>query len=135
MLSGIQAFLSINQTQATDILDAGFLVAFFSSVLFVIGYSALAPWWTHRVGWSVVMLDITLGLVLTPTVLHLLFNLYTGGLFFTWYRCLSLFAIAAVTLWRLWLVKLAQDDMLRDVTLPGSPVELDVVPEPVEETE
>lgn len=115
MVSGISTFLAISQATAADILDAGILLAFFTSIAFVVGYSILAPWWQHKVGWSVVLLDITITLVLAPGVFHLLFNTSTTGLFFTWYRCLSLFAISAVTLWRLLLVKLAQDEMRRDV--------------------
>lgn len=112
----LDSLLAISPLAATDLLDAGLLTAFFTSILFVVGYSLMAPWWEHKVGWSAVMLDITLGLVLLPTSLHLLFGMATTGLFFTWYRCLSLFAVSLVTLWRLELVRMAQAEMVRDVT-------------------
>jgi hypothetical protein len=134
MFENLGSLLAISQTTATDIFDTGFLLAFFTSLLFVVGYSALAPWWTHRVGWSVVLLDITLGLVLLPNTLHLLVGMSTTGLFFTWYRCLSLFAMSAVTLWRLVLVKMAQDAMTRDIEAPLHPQEPECVPEPHEES-
>lgn len=126
MMGTIESLLSISPATAADILDAGILLAFAASIAFVVGYSVLAPWWEHKVGWSVVLLDITLTLVLTPGVIHLLFNVPTTGIFFVWYRCLSLFAVAAVTLWRLALVKIAQDEMRREIVAvlpPEDPAE------------
>ena len=91
------------------------LTAFFSSVLFLVGYSVLAPWWRHPVGRAVASLDAGLTFALLPAALHQLFGLSLISMFFAWYYGGSLFLVAGITLWRLVVIWTVQRDALAPV--------------------
>lgn len=91
-----------------DNADAAVITAWAASVVFVIGYTfkwpgkIRAPWWRYRVGRAMVSLDVALMLALLPTVLRLVLHLNASHfVFFTWYFIVSLYVVAATTLWRL----------------------------------
>jgi hypothetical protein len=77
------------------------LIAFCASVVFVMGYSVIAPWWRYAVGRTMVSLDVGIALTLLPAVLHYWFGLAVNDAFFSWYEDLSLLLVAGITLWRL----------------------------------
>jgi hypothetical protein len=99
---------SLPSVQLLDLADASVISAFLSSVIFVIGYSLRAPWWRYQVGRAVVSLDLALGLALLPSFLRLAFHFSAADQFYDWYATLSLFLVAAVTLWRLYTIVYVQ---------------------------
>lgn len=84
--------------------ETAVLCAWFSSVIFLVGYSLIATWWRHPIGQAVAFLDACLVIALFPSVLHQLFGLSVISVFFAWYYGGSLFLVAAITLWRLMLI-------------------------------
>jgi hypothetical protein len=78
--------------------------AFGAQVLFIAGYSRLAPWWRHEVGRAMVALCGALALALLPSVLHYAAGVNLTYRWFAWYYRASLAAVGVVTLWRLWVV-------------------------------
>jgi len=88
------------------------IVAFFSTLTFLVGYSLLAPWWRSPVGRAVASLDMALLLALLPSALHLLFGLNVSYPWFAWYYGGSLFLVSAITLWRLAVIWVVQHDAL-----------------------
>lgn len=91
------------------------LTAFFSSLVFIVGYSILAPWWRHPVGRAVASLDVGLTFALLPSALHQLFGLSLISMFFAWYYGCTLFLVAAITLWRLVVIWTVQRDAVLSV--------------------
>ena len=78
------------------------LVADLLSVFaFLVTYTALAKWWTHVIGRTIVIKDILLGAALTPSVLSLFFHFNrTTSLVAAW-ADIALFALIAVVMtWR-----------------------------------
>jgi hypothetical protein len=90
------------------LIDTAVVMAFVSSILFVVGYTRMAPWWRYAVGRAMVSLDAVITFTLLPGVLHLVFHINTADAFFAWYRVISLFAVAGTTLWRLYTVHRVQ---------------------------
>lgn len=88
--------------------------AFFSSVVFLAGYSLLAPWWRYRVGRAVASLDIGLILALAPGTLNYMFGLRIYGAPYLWYACFSLLLVAGITLGRLLVIYRIQRSAQRD---------------------
>lgn len=84
--------------------ETAVLCAWFSSVVFLLGYSVIARWWLSPIGQAVAFLDACLVIALFPSVLHQLFGLSVISIFFAWYYGSSLFLVAAITLWRLALI-------------------------------
>jgi hypothetical protein len=93
-----------------DFDKAAVLSAFFSSLVFLIGYSFLAPWWRHPIGVSMASLDAGLAIALLPGTLHQLTGLSLSSVFFAWYYGASLFLVAGITLWRLVVILAVQRD-------------------------
>jgi hypothetical protein len=77
------------------------LAAFVASMAFILGYSAVAPWWRYPVGRTVVSLDFAVAFSLLPGVLRIWFGVPVNTAFFAWYYCVSLLLVAGITLWRL----------------------------------
>lgn len=91
------------------VIDGTVIAAFVSSLIFIIGYTVMAPWWRYAVGRAMVTLDLAISLTILPGILHLAFGLSTAtSEFFAWYRVISLGAVAATTLWRLYTVHKVQ---------------------------
>lgn len=87
--------------------------AFFSSIVFVLGYSLIAPWWRQEVGRAMVSLDCGLMLALAPAVLRMLFHVTNWLTFFAWYYGGSLLLVAGITLWRLLVIWHVQIDAVQ----------------------
>lgn len=77
------------------------LAAFFSSTLFLLGYTLIAPWWHSSIGRAVAFLDAGLVVTLAPSALHQILGFTLQDLFYAWYYGSSLYLVAAITLWRL----------------------------------
>lgn len=86
---------------AISVANASVLTAFFSTLTFLLGYSALARWWRSPIGRAVASLDGALLLALLPSALHQLLGLNLRYVWFAWYYAASLFLVSAITLWRL----------------------------------
>ena len=104
------------------------LAAFFSSVLFIIGYSAVASWWHHPIGRAVAFLDCGLTITLTPSALHQMLGLDLTDLFFAWYYGVSLSLVALITLWRLVVIIRVQRADTPRLRAPAEPDPQDRVP-------
>lgn len=94
----------MNRVPPAGLLNFDVLAAFCASVLFVVGYSLIAPWWRYAVGRTVVSLDAAIALTLLPAVLRRWFHVPVTGVFFEWYDSTSLLVVAGITLWRLWTI-------------------------------
>lgn len=99
---------------ASSLIEAAVFFSFACSVVFVAGYTWLAPWWRNEVGRAMVSMDAALMVLLLPSVLH-----YTAGLnvlnpFFRGYYVGSLALAGLIALWRLVVVyRVQQRDTLR----------------------
>lgn len=93
---------------AADSLNIVIILAFLCSVVFVVGYTARAPWWRYRVGRAMVSLDAAISVTLLPGILRLVFDVDVNGTFYNWYRVVSLFVVACTTIWRLYTVNYVQ---------------------------
>jgi hypothetical protein len=82
--------------------------AFLSSVLFIIGYTIMAPWWRYLVGRTVIALDFGLVLALFPRVLNAAFSVRIVTAPFLWYACFSLLLVAGITMSRLGAIYMIQ---------------------------
>jgi hypothetical protein len=100
----------VTQAQlVADLTSDVVMAAFAASVLFIVTYTALAPWWRSQIGRSLIVLDTGLALVLAPSVLHRLLGVtLTTSLGFAWYYLASLALVAGSTLWRTWIVARVQ---------------------------
>lgn len=84
------------------------ITAWCSSVIFLVGYSLIAPWWRHPIGRAVAFLDLCLALALCPSMLHQLFDVNIQRIWFAWYYGCSLYLVSLVTLWRLVVIFMIQ---------------------------
>lgn len=75
--------------------------AFGAAIAYIAGYTAMARWWRHPVGRSMVSLAAAIALALTPAVLRYAIGLNLGHPWFQWYIRASLNVIGAILLWRL----------------------------------
>jgi hypothetical protein len=91
-------------TQLQLIADLGddlVMTAFFAALLFIVSYTAMAPWWRTQIGISLIVVDTGLVLALGPSVLHRMFGLSLADqVWYGWYFCASLTLVAAGVLWR-----------------------------------
>lgn len=86
------------------------LFSFWSAVVFILGYTAISPWWRYSVGRAIVALDAALMLTLLPSALHLMFGLMPRTSFFAWYDGFGFVLVGLICLWRLWVVWRVQKD-------------------------
>lgn len=107
---------------ATDVADAASITAFLCGVIFITGYTYLAPWWRYAVGRAIVSLDAAILVTLLPTVLKLVFHVNGHTLFYVWYTASSLFLVSATTLWRLKTLRRIQHHNTRP---PATPLPVD----------
>lgn len=106
------------------------LAAFFSSALFLLGYSVIAPWWHHPIGRAVAFLDAGLVITLAPSALHQMLGFTLQDEFYAWYYGSSLWLVSAITFWRLIIIMRIQ----RDATLKQLAAVPDQAPSPLEST-
>lgn len=88
--------------------EIGALFAFWSSVLFLIGYSLLAKWWKHQVGWTVASFDFGLIIAMMPSALHYVLGLNLRDVFFAWYYGCSLILVGLIAWARLAIIAWVQ---------------------------
>ncbi|HWU22992.1 MAG TPA: hypothetical protein VN088_15760, partial [Nocardioides sp.] len=84
-----------------DYIQSAVLFTAAMSALFVVEYTALAPWWRHRMGRAIVAFDAAIMLALLPAALHYLFGLSVASAFFAWYDGTSLLGAGLITGWRM----------------------------------
>lgn len=111
---------------AADSLNLVIILAFLCSLAFVVGYTVRAPWWRYRVGRAMVSLDASVALTLLPGILRLVFNVDVDSGFYNWYRIISLFVVACVSVWRLYTIGYVQthgDDTPSEPTFEKEEVE------------
>lgn len=93
--------MALIETLGTDTV----LFAFWSAIAFIVGYTALAPWWRSAIGWARVSLDFGIALALSPTLIHLLFGIRVeDDIVFAWYQIGAICFVGLVSLWNLVLV-------------------------------
>jgi hypothetical protein len=96
------------------------LSAFFACVLFVIVYTAVAPWWRTPMGRNIVSLDLVTALALLPSALHWIFSITVY--FSEWYAWFSYSAVGLVPVVIAWraviLVRLQLRAARLDPSLP-----------------
>lgn len=90
--------------------EAAVITAFASSVVFVLGYTLISPWWRSLAGRAMVSLDVGLLITLLPATLHYVLKYGPGQTFFSWYYGCSLFLVSGITLWRLLVLWRIQTD-------------------------
>jgi hypothetical protein len=79
--------------------------AFFAAILFMIGYTALTPWWKREIGWARISLDFGIALALSPVVLNRVFGLsFANSLSTYWFQVGAVAFVGCISLWNLWLV-------------------------------
>ena len=74
------------------------------SVLFVGLYSFLQPWWRHSIGWTIAGLDAAIGLVLTPSILHMAFGLDVTSAFYQWFVLVVFMLAPGFIAYRIWIL-------------------------------
>lgn len=99
-------------SQAQFVADATrdvVVVAFLASLMFIVVYTVLAPWWRSSIGRALIVMDASLALTLAPSSLHQLTGLtIVASPGFAWYYLGSLTLVAASTIWRTWIIYRAQ---------------------------
>jgi len=100
---------------ATDFIEPAIWFSFSCSILFVLGYTKIAPWWRNAVGRAMVSLDVALMILLTPSVAHYSFGWTVGDTFFLWYYVGSLILAGLITLRRLAVVWRIQNQVKHDL--------------------
>lgn len=105
------------------------LAAFFSSALFLIGYSLIAKWWQHPIGRALAFLDAGLVITLAPSALHQILGFNLQDIFYAWYYGSSLWLVSAITLWRLAIIARIQRSATPRRRLASAP---EPPPSPVE---
>lgn len=79
--------------------------AFYAAILFIVGYTILARWWKTELGWARVSLDFGIALALSPTLIHVAFNVrIENSIAFAWYQIAAVAFVGCVSLWNLALV-------------------------------
>lgn len=90
--------------------EVALLFAFWSSVVFILGYTAASPWWRYKVGRAMVVLDAAITLTLLPSAARYMFGVSPHGHVLLWYAGFSLVLVGLISLWRLWVVWSVQSD-------------------------
>lgn len=86
------------------------LFAFWSSIVFMLGYTVISPWWRYTVGRAIVALDAALTVTLLPSALYYMFGVSPRESALRWYVGFSLVLVGLVALWRLWVIWSVQSD-------------------------
>jgi hypothetical protein len=90
------------------------LFAFFTSLMFIVGYTALAKWWKSEIGWARISLDFGIAVALSPTFLHVTFGIHVDDSpAFAWYTISAIAFVGLVALWNLALVARVQSKRQR----------------------
>jgi drug/metabolite transporter (DMT)-like permease len=85
------------------------LFAFISALVFMAGYTVMAPWWRTAIGRARISLDFGIAVALSPTFLHLMFGIRVeNSVFFDWYQICAIAFVGCVSLWNLVIVAKSQ---------------------------
>lgn len=85
------------------------LFAFISALLFIAGYTVMAPWWKSEIGWARISLDFGIAMALSPAFLHMAFGVRVdNSVVFDWYTIGAIAFVGCVSLWNLFLVARVQ---------------------------
>lgn len=90
--------------------EVALLFSFWSSIVFIVGYTLISPWWRYVVGRAIVALDSAITLTLLPSALKYMFGINPRLSFFAWYGGFSLTLVGLIALWRLWVIWRVQVD-------------------------
>lgn len=118
-------------TVTTDLTDFFYNTMFLSSILFIVVYSFIAPWWKHLVGKAMVSIDLLVILTLLPGILRLWFGISVFNSFFDWYRIASLAIGTGTILWRTWTVRHVNAQIIQP---PLADPATDLTLEPIKES-
>jgi hypothetical protein len=84
-------------------------VTFFSAIAFVAGYSLLAPWWRRSIGWTIVLLDLVIAVLLLPDMLLDLLGIdVEGSEFWTLFVLAVIACVPLIIAWRFVILARAQ---------------------------
>ena len=98
------------QTLAQDVV----LFSFITAIMFILGYSVLAPWWKSEIGWARISLDFGIAVALSPTFIHVTFGVHVDeSPVFAWYTIAAIAFVGLVSLWNLALVARVQSKRQR----------------------
>jgi hypothetical protein len=81
--------------------EIALLFSFWSSIVFIVGYSVISPWWRERISRAVVALDACITLTLLPSAVKYMFGVSPRSHFLLWYTGFALLLVGATALWRL----------------------------------
>ena len=85
------------------------LFSFITALMFIAGYTVLAPWWKSEIGWARVSLDFGIAVALSPTFIHVTFGVHVDNSpAFAWYAISAIAFVGLVSLWNLALVARVQ---------------------------
>jgi hypothetical protein len=77
------------------------VIAFCTTVGFIVLYSVVAKWWQNTLGRCIVALDGAVALTLLPGVIHHWFGVSSADTpFFAWFSLVSFAAVPLVVAWR-----------------------------------
>lgn len=79
--------------------DAVVLV-FCSSIMFIIIYSVIAPWWRTTIGVAMVTLDLGIAMLVSPAAIDVMLGDHSMKLGLTWYTLASLAIVTLAINWR-----------------------------------
>jgi hypothetical protein len=81
------------------------VVAFCTTVAFIVLYSIVAKWWENTLGRCIVALDASVALTLLPSVVHHWLGVSSADTpFFAWFSLVSFAAVPLVVAWRGWIL-------------------------------
>jgi hypothetical protein len=84
-------------------------VTFFAALGFIAGYSVLARWWRTSIGWTIVLLDLVIAVLLIPDMLLELFGInVTGDEFWTLFVLIAIACVPLIIAWRFTILARAQ---------------------------
>lgn len=83
-----------------DLADFASALLFWACAIFPFVMAVIWPWWKSWWGRNIVSLEMAIASALLPSVLYREFGINTNTIFFGWVIVASLFAAAAVVVWR-----------------------------------
>lgn len=91
-----QALAFVMSVQAGEVI-----ATFICSLLFIVLYSVVAPWWRYPLGRNLVAFDAALSLTLLPSVVHHTFGVSSAlSAPFAWFTLVSFATVPCVIVWR-----------------------------------
>lgn len=85
----------------TEFFEPAVLFAFCCSVLYIVSYSLMAPWWKNPWGRGMVSFSAATALIELPIVLHYAIGWNISQNFFAWYYAASFIVSGLIELYRI----------------------------------